>query len=51
MRAAWSCSTIRVPLSGLTLLTLGYDLNTTDPAQLDEAKNKLAELVPGRQAV
>lgn len=32
---------------GLTLLTLGYDVNTTDPAQLDEAKAKLAELVPG----
>ncbi len=32
---------------GATLLTLGYDPNTTDPAQLDEAKNKLAELVPG----
>lgn len=32
---------------GITLLTLGYDLNTTDPAQLDEAKAKLAELVPG----
>jgi len=31
---------------GLTLLTLGYDVNTTDTAQLDEAKNKLAELVP-----
>lgn len=32
---------------GLTLLTLGYDVNTTDPAQLDEAKAKLKELVPG----
>lgn len=32
---------------GLTLLTLGYDLNSTDPAQLDEAKNKLLELIPG----
>ncbi len=31
---------------GLTLLTLGYDVNTTDPAQLNEAKAKLAELVP-----
>lgn len=31
---------------GLVLLTLGYDVNTTDPAQLDEAKAKLAELVP-----
>ena len=32
---------------GLTLLTLGYDVNTKDPAQLTEAKNKLAKLVPG----
>ena len=32
---------------GMTLLTLGYDVNTTDPAELEEAKNKLAELVPG----
>lgn len=32
---------------GATLLTLGYDVNTTDPAQLDEAKVKLAELVQG----
>jgi len=31
---------------GLTLLTLGYDVNTKDPAQLDQAKAKLAELVP-----
>ena len=31
---------------GMTLLTLGYDVNTTDPAQLEEAKAKLAELVP-----
>lgn len=31
---------------GVTLLTLGYDVNTTDPAQLDEAKAKLAELIP-----
>lgn len=31
---------------GLTLLTLGYDVNTKDPAQLEEAKVKLAELVP-----
>jgi spermidine/putrescine transport system substrate-binding protein len=30
---------------GATLLTLGYDVNTKDPAQLEEAKNKLAELV------
>ena len=32
---------------GMTLLTLGYDVNTTDQAQLEEAKNKLTELVPG----
>lgn len=32
---------------GMTLLTLGYDVNTTDPAQLEEAKNKLAELAKG----
>jgi len=32
---------------GMTLLTLGYDINTTDPAQLEEAKIKLAELVKG----
>ena len=31
---------------GLTLLTLGYDVNTTDQKQLDEAQAKLAELVP-----
>jgi spermidine/putrescine-binding protein len=31
---------------GATLLTLGYDVNTKDPVQLDEAKKKLAELVP-----
>jgi spermidine/putrescine-binding protein len=31
---------------GATLLTLGYDVNTTDPAQLDQAKVKLAQLVP-----
>lgn len=31
---------------GMTLLTLGYDVNTTDPAQLEEAKAKLAELIP-----
>ncbi len=29
---------------GLTLLTLGYDVNTKDPAQLEEAKAKLKEL-------
>ncbi len=32
---------------GITLLTLGYDVNTKDKAQLDKAKAKLAELVPG----
>jgi len=32
---------------GATLLTLGYDVNTTDAKQLDEAKTKLAQLVPG----
>ncbi|MCX6059984.1 MAG: spermidine/putrescine ABC transporter substrate-binding protein [Chloroflexi bacterium] len=31
---------------GATLLTLGYDVNTKNPAELDEAKAKLAELVP-----
>jgi spermidine/putrescine-binding protein len=31
---------------GLTLLTLGYDVNTKDPAQLDQAKAKLKQLVP-----
>ena len=31
---------------GLTLLTLGYDVNTTDPTQLEEVKKKLIELVP-----
>ncbi len=31
---------------GLTLLTLGYDPNTKDPAQLEEAKVKLLELIP-----
>jgi len=31
---------------GMTLLTLGYDVNTRDPAQLEEAKAKLAQLVP-----
>ncbi|RPJ29286.1 MAG: spermidine/putrescine ABC transporter substrate-binding protein [Chloroflexi bacterium] len=33
-------------LIGATLLTLGYDVNTTDPEQLDEAKAKLAKLIP-----
>jgi spermidine/putrescine-binding protein len=32
---------------GATLLTLGYDVNTTDPAQLQEAEDKLAELAAG----
>lgn len=31
---------------GITLLTLGYDINSTDPAQLNEAKAKLAQLMP-----
>lgn len=31
---------------GLTLLTLGYEINATDPAQLAEAKAKLSELMP-----
>ena len=35
---------------GMVLLTLGYDVNTKDPAQLDEAKQKLAELVPNVKA-
>ncbi len=32
---------------GVTLLSLGYDVNTTDPEQLEEARKKLIELVPG----
>src|SRR5512136_70943 len=32
---------------GATLLTLGYDVNTKDPKQLQEAKAKLAELAKG----
>ncbi len=32
---------------GIALLTLGYDMNTTDPAQLEEAKAKVAELAAG----
>lgn len=32
---------------GATLLTLGYDVNTKDPAELDQAKAKLKELIPG----
>ncbi len=31
---------------GMALLTLGYDVNSTDPAQLEEAKQKLIELMP-----
>jgi len=31
---------------GLTLLTLGYDVNTTDMAQLEQAKKRLFELAP-----
>jgi spermidine/putrescine-binding protein len=31
---------------GMALLALGYDINTTDPAQLEEAKTKLLELKP-----
>jgi spermidine/putrescine transport system substrate-binding protein len=31
---------------GATLLTLGYDVNTTNPDELNEAKERLAELVP-----
>jgi len=31
---------------GLTLLTLGYDVNTTNPDELAAAKEKLAQLVP-----
>ena len=31
---------------GMVLNTLGYDRNSTDPAQLEEAKTRLAELMP-----
>jgi spermidine/putrescine-binding protein len=31
---------------GATLLTLGYDVNTTDAIQLEQARVKLAELIP-----
>src|SRR5512133_3872324 len=31
---------------GVALTTLGYDVNTTDQAQLDQAKEKLKELMP-----
>ncbi len=37
----------RRALIGLTLLTLGFDVNTTDKSQLDQAKQKLALLTPG----
>jgi len=33
-------------LIGAALLTLGYDINTTDPGQLKQAKEKLIELMP-----
>ena len=35
---------------GMALLTLGYDINTTDTAQLEEAKQKLVELMPNIRA-
>jgi len=31
---------------GMVLMTLGYDRNSTDPGQLDQAKAKLLELMP-----
>jgi len=31
---------------GMTLLSLGYDVNSTDKAQLEQAKQKLIELMP-----
>lgn len=31
---------------GITLLALGYDVNTTNPSQLEEARKKLIELIP-----
>lgn len=31
---------------GMTLLTLGFDPNSTDPAELEQAKVKVAELIP-----
>lgn len=37
-------------LIGMTLKTLGYDLNSTDPAQLEQAKTKLKELQPNIKA-
>ncbi|MBN2117090.1 MAG: spermidine/putrescine ABC transporter substrate-binding protein [Anaerolineales bacterium] len=33
-------------LIGAALLILGYDVNTRDPGELEEAKAKLAELIP-----
>jgi spermidine/putrescine-binding protein len=38
-------------LMGLTLLTLGYDKNDTNPAHLAEARDKLKELAPGIVAI
>ncbi|MEW5942144.1 MAG: spermidine/putrescine ABC transporter substrate-binding protein [Chloroflexota bacterium] len=35
---------------GMVLLTLGYDVNTTNPDELNEAKEKLAQLVPNVRA-
>ncbi len=35
---------------GMALLTLGYDVNTTDEAKLEEAKQKLIELMPNIRA-
>ena len=31
---------------GVALLALGYDVNTRDPAELEEAKSKLSQLIP-----
>lgn len=31
---------------GMVLMTLGYDRNSTDPAELEQAKTKLIELMP-----
>ncbi len=35
---------------GLTLLTLGYDINSTSPTELDQAKQALELLAPGIKA-
>ncbi len=35
---------------GVTLLTLGYDVNSTSPDQLDQARNALEILAPGIKA-